>query len=463
MLWGSDEVTEIQRMFEVEHLDIRTTTLGVNLLGCPTGDYDSTCARIRERMLRAGDRLVATADSVQADLGVPIINRRISVTPMSLVLAGTGADSYVKAAVALDEAGGDLGVDYVAGYSALVAKGYTPSDRVLIESVPEALATTARVCSSIEVANSRAGIHMDAVRHMGFVIKETAERTASAGAIGCCKFVVFANAVEDNPFVAGAMHGVGEHDVVINVGVSGPGVVAGALQRLQDRPASAGGPPTFGEIVETIKRMAYKVTRAGELIGREMARRLGDDVRFGIVDLSLAPTPAIGDSVADVLEAMGLERTGTHGTTAALALLTDAVKKGGIMASAYVGGLSGAFIPVSEDAGMIRAAQDGALTLDKLEAMTSVCSVGLDMVAVPGDTPAETLSGIIADEMAIGMCNHKTTAVRIIPVPGMVEGDLVEWGGLLGSAPIMPVHKWSNAGFIRTHGRVPAPLTSVRN
>lgn len=461
MIWGTDEVTEILRMFEVEHLDIRTTTLGVNLLGCATGDYDTTCARIRERMLTAGDRLVATADAIQADLGVPIINRRISVTPMSLVLAGTGADNYVKAAVALDEAGGDLGVDYVAGFSALVAKGYTPSDRVLIESVPEALSTTARVCSSIEVANSRSGIHMDAVRHMGHVIKETAERTASDGAIGCCKFVVFANAVEDNPFVAGAMHGVGEHDVVVNVGVSGPGVVAAALKRLHDRPGHA--KPTFGEIVQTIKRMAYKVTRAGELIGREMADRLGPDVGFGIVDLSLAPTPAIGDSVADILEAMGLERTGTHGTTAALALLTDAVKKGGIMASAYVGGLSGAFIPVSEDAGMIRAVQDGALSLDKLEAMTSVCSVGLDMVAVPGDTPAETLSGIIADEMAIGVCNHKTTAVRIIPVPGMAVGDLVEWGGLLGAAPIMAVHKWSSAGFVRTHGRIPAPLTSVRN
>ncbi len=459
MIWGSDEVRETLRMFEVEHLDIRTTTLGVNLLGCTTGNYDETCARIRERLLTVGDRLVPTADAVQADLGVPIINRRVSVTPMSLVLAGTGADNYVQAAVALDQAGADLGVDFVAGYSALVAKGYTPSDRVLIESVPEALASTERVCSSIEVANSRSGIHMDAVRHMGLVIKETAERTASTGALGCCKFVVFANAVEDNPFVAGAMHGVGEDDVVVNVGVSGPGVVTAALRRLKE----GGAQPTFGGIVETIKRMAYKVTRAGELIGREMASRLGDGVSFGIVDLSMAPTPAVGDSVADILEAMGLERVGTHGTTAALALLTDAVKKGGIMASAYVGGLSGAFIPVSEDAGMIRAAREGTLTLDKLEAMTTVCSVGLDMVAVPGDTPAETLSAIIADEMAIGVCNHKTTAVRVIPVPGMGVGDMVEWGGLLGSAPIMAVHKESSAGFVRTHGRIPAPLTSVRN
>jgi uncharacterized protein (UPF0210 family) len=365
----------------------------------------------------------------------------------------------VPLAVTLDRAGAELGIDYVAGFSAHVEKGATPGDLVLLDSIPEALATTQRVCSSINVATTRAGINMDAVAHMGRIIKALAERTADRGGIGCAKLVVFANIPDDNPFVAGALHGVGEGDRVLNVGVSGPGVVLSALKRLR----ASGKKIDLGDIAETIKRMAFKVTRAGELIGREVVRRLGAGVRFGIVDLSLAPTPAIGDSVAEILEALGLEKTGAPGTTAALALITDAVKKGGVMASSYVGGLSGAFIPVSEDHGMIQAVECGALSLEKLEAMTAVCSVGIDMVAVPGSTTAETLAAIIADEISIGVVNNKATAVRIIPVPGKDVGDKVIYGGLLGEAPIMPVSRYRSDGFVRLGGRIPAPIISLRN
>jgi hypothetical protein len=396
---------------------------------------------------------------VQGELGVPITNKRLSVTPISLVAEPSGADSFVPVAAAMDEAASEAGVDYIGGFSALVEKGMTRGDRVLIGSIPEALATTERVCSSVNVATSRAGINMDAVLTMGQRIKELAALTADGGGVGCAKLVTFANAPEDNPFIAGAMHGVGEPDVVINVGVSGPGVVLAALRRLLRREPRC----DLGAIAETIKRMAFKVTRAGELIGREVARRLGPPVRFGVVDLSLAPTPAIGDSVAEILESMGLQRTGAPGTTAALALMTDAVKKGGVMASSAVGGLSGAFIPVSEDHGMVEAARVGALSLEKLEAMTAVCSVGLDMVAVPGDTPAEAVSAIIADEIAIGVVNSKTTAVRIIPVPGCQAGETYDYGGLLGAAQVQAVNEFSGADFVLRGGRIPAPLTSVRN
>jgi uncharacterized protein (UPF0210 family) len=385
--------------------------------------------------------------------------KRMSVSPIALVGEPTRAGSYVPLAETLDRAGAELGIDYVAGFSAHVEKGATPGDLVLLDSIPEALSVTQRVCSSVNVATTRAGINMDAVAHMGRIIKALAERTADRGGIGCAKLVVFANIPDDNPFVAGALHGIGESDRVLNVGVSGPGVVLSAIRRLRE----SGRKIDLGDVAETVKRMAFKVTRAGELIGREVAARLGEGVRFGIVDLSLAPTPAIGDSVAEILEAIGLERTGAPGTTAALALLTDAVKKGGVMASSSVGGLSGAFIPVSEDHGMIEAVEVGALSLEKLEAMTAVCSVGLDMVAVPGSTTAETLAGIIADEIAIGVVNNKTTAVRIIPVPGKEVGDKVVYGGLLGEAPIMPVSRFSSEAFIRLGGRIPAPIISLRN
>jgi uncharacterized protein (UPF0210 family) len=458
MIYESEELRETLRMIEAEHLDIRAVTMGISLRDCPTNDLHQTCQRVYEKITRSADRLVSVAHEVQAAYGVPITNKRISVTPMALVGEPTGAASYVPLAETLDRAGAELGIDYVAGFSAHVEKGMTPGDAVLLDSIPEALSSTRRVCSSINVATTRAGINMDAIAHMGRIIKNLAERTAGEGGIGCAKLVVFANIPDDNPFVAGALHGVGEGDRVINVGVSGPGVVLSAIRRLRE----SGRKIDLGDVAETVKRMSFKVTRAGELIGREVCRRIGG-CRFGIVDLSLAPTPAIGDSVAEILEALGLEKTGAPGTTAALALITDAVKKGGVMASSSVGGLSGAFIPVSEDAGMIAAVECGALSLEKLEAMTAVCSVGLDMVAVPGWTTAETLSAIIADEIAIGVVNNKTTAVRIIPVPGKDVGDKVVYGGLLGEAPVMPVSRFSSHDFIRLGGRIPAPIISLRN
>jgi uncharacterized protein (UPF0210 family) len=459
MLWDTEEVHSTLRMIEAEHLDIRAVTMGISLRDCIATDLETTCASAYDKIVRCAERLVPTAAEVQASFGVPITNKRISVTPIALIAEASGAASYVPVAAAMDRAGATLGIDYVAGFGALIEKGITPGDGVLLDSIPEALSTTQRVCSSVNVATTRAGINMDAIAIMGRVVKATAAATADRGGIGCAKLVTFANIPEDNPFVAGAMHGVGEGDCVINVGVSGPGVVLSAVRRLKER----GQRYDLGAIAETIKRMAFKVTRAGELIGREMARRLGPPVRFGIVDLSLAPTPAVGDSVAEILEALGLERAGAPGSTAALALITDAVKKGGVMASSYVGGLSGAFIPVSEDHGMIEAVEQGALTLEKLEAMSAVCSVGLDMVAVPGDTSPETISAIIADEIAIGVINNKATAVRIIPVPGKTVGEKVVYGGLLGEAPIMPVSRFRADEFIRAGGRIPAPLISLRN
>jgi uncharacterized protein (UPF0210 family) len=458
-VWESEELRATLRMIEAEHLDIRAVTMGISLRDCATDDMHRTCQRVYDKVTRSARRLVDVAKEVQDAYGVPITNKRISVTPIALVGEPTRAASYVPLAETLDRAGAELGIDYVAGFSAHVEKGATPGDLVLLDSIPEALSTTQRVCSSINVATTRAGINMDAVAHMGRIIKALAERTADRGGIGCAKLVVFANIPDDNPFVAGALHGIGEGDRVLNVGVSGPGVVLSAIRRLRE----SGRKIDLGDIAETVKRMSFKVTRAGELIGREVAARLGDGVRFGIVDLSLAPTPAIGDSVAEILEAIGLERTGAPGTTAALALLTDAVKKGGVMASSSVGGLSGAFIPVSEDHGMIQAVEAGALTLEKLEAMTAVCSVGIDMVAVPGATSAETLAAIIADEIAIGVVNNKTTAVRIIPVPGKDVGDKVVYGGLLGEAPIMAVSRFGSEAFIRLGGRIPAPIISLRN
>jgi uncharacterized protein (UPF0210 family) len=460
MAWfQSEEITEILRMIESEHLDIRAVNMGISLRGIISRDLDRTCSGLRERVLGCAQNLVPTIERVQQDLGVPITNKRLSVTPAALIAEASNADSYVPVAETMDRVAADVGVDYIGGFSALVEKGQTRGDRVLIDSIPEALARTERVCSSVNVATTRAGINMNAIIVMGQRIKELAQRTADRGGIGCAKLVVFANAPEDNPFIAGAMHGVGEPDVVINVGVSGPGVVLAALRRLVESNPRC----DLGEIAETIKRMAFKVTRAGELIGREVVRRLGPPVRFGVVDLSLAPTPAIGDSVAEILESMGLERTGAHGSTAALMLMTDAVKKGGMMASSYVGGLSGAFIPVSEDQGMVEAVRCGALSLDKLEAMTAVCSVGLDMVAVPGDTPAETISAIIADEIAIGVVNNKTTAVRILPIPGKGPGESYDFGGLLGEAIVQEVNRFGNADFVLRGGRIPAPVTSLRN
>ncbi len=458
-LWDSEEVRSTLRMIDAEHLDIRAVTMGISLRDCITDDLRRTCDRVYEKITRCAERLVPTAQEVQAAFGVPITNKRISVTPISLIGEASRAPSYVPLAETLDRAAASLGIDYIAGFSALVEKGITPGDGVLLDSIPEALSTTSRVCSSIQVATTRAGINMDAIAIMGRVIKETAARTADRGGIGCAKLVVFANIPDDNPFVAGAMHGVGEGDVVINIGVSGPGVVCSAIRRLRE----SGQPHDLGDVAEVIKRMAFKVTRAGELIGREVVSRLAGPARFGIVDLSLAPTPAIGDSVAEILEALGLERAGAPGSTAALALLTDAVKKGGVMASSYVGGLSGAFIPVSEDHGMIEAVEEGALTLEKLEAMTAVCSVGLDMVAVAGDTSAETISALIADEISIGVVNNKATAVRVIPVPGKKVGEKVVYGGLLGEAPIMPISRFRSDGFIRMGGRIPAPIISLRN
>ncbi len=458
MLFTSKEIIETVRMIEAEHLDIRTVTLGVSLLDAPHGDVDALCTFLYDKIYRRGEHLVSVAERVEDRYGIPIVNRRLSMTPMSLVCEGLKSiEEYVAVAKVLDRVAADCGVDYIAGYSALVQKGATTGDVMLLDSIPYALSQTERVCSSVNLASTRSGINMNCVSRMGGIIKELAG--LSPHAIGCAKLVVFANVPEDNPFIAGAFHGVGEPDAVINVGVSGPGVVLAALKRMKRQ----GAFHNLTDISETIKKMSFKITRAGELIGREVAQALGPPVRFGVVDLSLAPTPVVGDSVANIIEEMGIEVVGGHGTTAALAMLVDAVKKGGTMASSSVGGLSGAFIPVSEDAGMVAAALRGGLSLAKLEAMTAVCSVGLDMVAVPGDTPEETISAIIADEMAIGVINNKTTAVRILPVPDKVAGDMVDLGGLLGQLVIMPVSPHSSAEFIRLKGRIPPPITSVKN
>lgn len=447
------EIMETMKMVELENLDIRTITMGISLRDCCGPDINVVAKNIYDKITRVAKDLVKTGDAIAQEFGVPIINKRISVTPISMVAESCNADDYVLIAEALDKAAAEVGVNFIGGFSALVHKGFTKGDKILIDSIPQALAITERVCASVNIGTTKAGINMDAVLLMGQTVKKCAELTADRDGLGCAKLVVFCNVPEDNPFMAGAFHGIGEPETVINIGVSGPGVVLSAVRKYPDA--------DLGTLSEVIKKTAFKITRMGELVGREASKRLG--VPFGIVDLSLAPTPAVGDSVADILEAMGLERCGTHGTTAALAMLNDAVKKGGSMASSYVGGLSGAFIPVSEDAGMIRAVEDGALTIDKLEAMTCVCSVGLDMIAVPGDTTAETIAAIIADEAAIGMINNKTTAVRIIPAPGKKVGDNVEFGGLLGHAPVMPLHEFSSSIFVRRGGRIPAPIRALTN
>ena len=447
------EVQETNKMIQENNLDIRTITMGINLMDCISDDMERLCDNIYEKITRQAEHLVETGEIISKKYGIPIVNKRISVTPIALVGGATKANSYVPIAKALDRAAQTVGVNFIGGFSALVHKGCSNADNVLIESIPEALAITNNVCSSVNLGTTRTGINMDAVKRMGEIIKLTAEHTADRGSIGCAKLVVFCNAPEDNPFMAGAFHGIGEKDTVINVGVSGPGVVKKALESVRDA--------DFETLCETIKRTAFKITRAGQMVAKEASAML--DIPFGIIDLSLAPTPAVGDSIAEIFEEMGLECAGAPGTTAALAILNDCVKKGGVMASSCVGGLSGAFIPVSEDHAMIKAAEKGALTLEKLEAMTCVCSVGLDMVAIPGDTSAATISGIIADEMAIGMINAKTTAVRIIPVVGKGVGEQVEFGGLLGYAPIMPVNSYKCDGFIARGGRIPAPIHSFKN
>ena len=448
-----ENILETNRMIQDNKLDVRTITMGISLLGCISEDGDRMCTRIYDHITKEAEYLVKTGEDLERELGVPIINKRISVTPISLIGGASNLPNYVPIARALDKAAKAVGVNFIGGFSALVSKGYTEGDRKLIASIPEALATTDIVCSSVGIGSTKAGINMDAVAEMGHIVKETARLTADRDALGCAKLVIFCNPVEDNPFMAGAFHGVTEGQTTISVGVSGPGVVKHALESVKGEP--------FDVVAETIKRTAFKITRVGQLVAQEASRRLNK--QFGIIDISLAPTPAVGDSVAHVLEEMGLEGCGTHGTTAALALLNDAVKKGGLMASSHVGGLSGAFIPVSEDKGMIDAVTLGSLSLDKLEAMTCVCSVGLDMIAVPGDTSAATISAIIADEAAIGMINNKTTAVRLIPVPNKTVGDIVEFGGLLGYAPIIKVHPFSSEEFIRRGGRIPAPVRSLTN
>jgi uncharacterized protein (UPF0210 family) len=454
MSFTDQEILETVRMIELETLDIRTITLGISLLDCADPDLESACEKVYAKIVHHAQDLVAIGNAITADYGIPIVNKRIATTPMSLVAAASGASDLTPFARAMDAAAERCGVDFIGGFTAYVHKGFTNSDRALFDSIPSALTETKHVCSSVSLASTRAGINMDAVMRFSEIVLATARATEERGAIGCAKLVCFCNAVEDNPFVAGAHIGIGEPETVVNVGVSGPGVVRSALARL-------GPDADLLSIAETVKRTAFKITRMGELVGREAARRLG--TTFGIVDVSLAPTPALGDSISDILEIIGVDRTGAPGTTAALALLTDAVKKGGAMGSSSVGGLSGAFIPVSEDAGMIRAVRDGALSLAKLEAMTSVCSVGLDMVAVPGDTPASTIAGIIADEMAIGMVNSKTTAVRIIPVPGKGPGDTVDWGGLLGTAIVQDPGRFGCERMMARGGRVPAPLQSYKN
>ena len=447
------EILETNRMIEENKLDVRTITLGISLQDCCHPDIKVFCKNIYDKITFEAQHLVRTGEDIEAEYGIPIINKRISVTPISIVAGSCHADSYVPVAQALDAAAKAVGVNFIGGFSALVDKGYTKGDRILIQSIPEALAVTDRVCSSVNLASTKCGINMDCVREMGEIIKRTAELTRDRDGLGCAKLVVFANAPQDNPFMAGAFHGIGEPEKVINVGVSGPGVVKRALEEVRGQ--------DFSAIAETIKKTAFKITRVGQLVAQEASRRM--NVPFGIIDLSLAPTPVVGDSVAHILEEMGLESCGAPGTTAALALLNDAVKKGGLMASSHVGGLSGAFIPVSEDAGMIAAVECGSLTLEKLEAMTCVCSVGLDMIAVPGDTSAATISGIIADESAIGMINNKTTAVRVIPVPDKKVGDWVEFGGLLGHSPILKVNTFKSDEFIARGGRIPAPIRGLTN
>ena len=447
------DILETNRMITENNLDVRTITMGISLRDCAHPDINVTAQKIYDKITKKAEHLVKTGEDLEAELGVPIINKRISVTPISIIGESSDATSYVPLAKALDAAGKTIGVNFVGGFSAQVDKGYTKGDKILIASIPEALAVTDIVCSSVAIGSTKCGINMDAVAEMGRIIKKAAELTAERDAIGCAKLVVFCNAVPDNPFMAGAFHGVTEPESVINVGVSGPGVVKRALEDVRGQ--------DIGAVAETIKKTAFKITRVGQLVAHEAARRL--NTQFGIIDLSLAPTPAIGDSVAHILEEIGLESCGGPGTTATLALLNDAVKKGGLMASSYVGGLSGAFIPVSEDAGMIAAVERGSLTLEKLEAMTCVCSVGLDMIAVPGDISAQTISAIIADEAAIGMINNKTTAVRLIPVPGKGVGDVVEFGGLLGHCPIMPVNTFKPDVFIARGGRIPAPIRSLTN
>jgi hypothetical protein len=450
---NSYDILETIRMIEKEKLDIRTITMGISLLDCISSDGRAAREKIYDKIVTKAENLVKVGEDIEKEYGIPIIHKRISVTPISLIAGASDDKDYVEYARTLDKAADTVGVNFIGGFSALVHKGYTKGDRILIESIPEALSVTEKVCSSVNIGSSKAGINMNAVKQMGKIIKSTAELTRDKDGIGNAKFVVFANAVEDNPFMAGAFHGVGEGECVINVGVSGPGVVKSALESVKGE--------SFDVVAETIKKTSFKITRMGQLVAKEASKRL--NVPFGIVDLSLAPTPFVGDSVAHILEEMGIESCGAPGTTAALALLNDAVKKGGVMACSHVGGLSGAFIPVSEDIGMINAVVKGSLNIEKLEAMTCVCSVGLDMIAIPGDTPEETISAIIADEAAIGVVNNKTTAVRIIPVPGKTIGDTVEFGGLLGRAPIMAVSKFSSADFVNRGGRIPAPIHSFKN
>ena len=453
MLFTPFEIKETVDMFMRYKLDIRAITLGVSLLDCIGSTGDVTRRKIREKLLRVAGPLVKTGCDIETEYGIPIINKRISVTPISLVAASCEDENYTPFAKTLDETAKELGVDFIGGFSALVQKGISSGDEKLIRSLPDALSVTERTCASVNVASTKSGINMDAVRLMGEIIKKTAEATADRNGIGCAKLVVFCNAPEDNPFMAGAFHGVGEAESVLNVGVSGPGVIKAALENCRGM--------SFDALADVIKKTAFKITRMGQLVGFEAARRIG--VPFGILDLSLAPTPAVGDSVARILEEMGLEAAGTHGTTAALAMLTDMVKKGGVMASTHVGGFSGAFIPVSEDEGMVAAVKNGSLSLDKLEAMTCVCSVGLDMIPLPGETSAATIAGVIADEMAIGMVNNKTTAVRVIPVPGKKAGEWAEFGGLLGGSPIMALNAAKSDAFINRGGRIPAPIHSFRN
>ena len=449
---NSNDILETIKMIQEENLDIRTITMGISLLDCIDSDIDKSCTKVYDKMMRLACNHVKTGEEIEARYGIPIINKRLSVTPVAM-LAAAAKGNPVKFAKTLEKVANETGVNYVGGYSALVHKGFSAGDLELINSIPEALAETTKVCSSVNVGSTRAGINMDAVALMGKIIREAAEKTAENFCFGAAKIVVFCNAVEDNPFMAGAFHGIGEPDCVINVGVSGPGVVRSAVSKMPDA--------SINEIADVIKKTAFKITRMGQLVGTEASKILG--VPFGIVDLSLAPTPAVGDSVAHILEEIGLEKCGAYGTTATLALLNDAVKKGGVMASSRVGGLSGAFIPVSEDAGMIDAVNCGALCLEKLEAMTAVCSVGLDMFVVPGDTSADVLSAIIADEAAIGMVNSKTTAVRVIPAIGKKEGEVLEFGGLFGSGPVMSINKFSPAKFISRGGHIPAPLQSLKN
>ena len=449
------EVNKTNQMIEQENLDVRTITLGISLMDCIDGNLDRLNRKIYDKITAAARNLVETGREIEEEYGIPIVNKRISVTPIALVggAACRTPEDFASVAETLDQAAHEVGVNFIGGYSALVSKGMTPADELLIRSIPQAMARTERVCSSVNVGSTKTGINMDAVKLMGEIVKQTAESTRDQNCMGCAKLVVFCNAPDDNPFMAGAFHGVTEADAIINVGVSGPGVVKHALEKVRGE--------NFEVLCETIKKTAFKVTRVGQLVGREASRRLG--IPFGILDLSLAPTPAVGDSVAEILEEIGLEAAGAPGTTAALALLNDQVKKGGVMASSYVGGLSGAFIPVSEDQGMINAVNAGALSLEKLEAMTCVCSVGLDMIAIPGSTSSSSISGIIADEMAIGMVNQKTTAVRLIPAVGKEVGDVIEFGGLLGRAPIMPVNRFSCEAFISRTGRIPAPIHSFKN